>query len=382
MALTLLLGGCSEETTSVLPAPEAEPAVGVRFGLELPLETDTSLRPMTRATAYTNYIENDCRLLILKRIDTRWVVDTVKTVKLDPQKGDEELKLTGGLPACPFALEMRPGDYRAVAVLNWQAAHWNDALIHGTVVADESDASLRAPALVTYKISTHFMNNGYRQLNREVFVAAADFTVPKSGDLHSSGMKPVTLRAERRVGKFRILLKDKDSAIGLNYETTQHTFRGIFTSRGKAFPEGIDALGGMYRSEQGLYELPWCMCINGGFHYWGTEAYQFPQTNGTVFSPFVFADPEAEIPFEVSKTSISGIAGGLAYKSDEVYPRTLAVSRIAGFVFETTSTIDINTLIIDIVESTDAAGEKEDAARMFDEYFEWNAEYDTNIKDR
>lgn len=335
VVLTLLLGGCSEETNSARPVPEAEPAVGVRFGLELPLETDTSLRPMTRAAAYTNFIKNECRLLILKKIDTRWVVDTTMTVKLDPQSNAAELKLTGQLPPCSFAFEMRPGDYRVVAVLNWQLTDWNETLTPGTVVADESDASLRAPALVTYKISTHFMNKGYRQLSREVFVAVTDFTVPKSGDLHGSGMPAITLRAERRVGKFRILLKDKDASNGLNYESTQHTFRGIFTSRGKAFPEGIDALGGMYRSEAGLYELPWCMCINGGFHYWGTEAYQVSQTNATIFSPFVFADPAEEIPFEVSKTSISGIAGGLAYKSDEVYPRTLAVSRIAGFVFET-----------------------------------------------
>ena len=35
----------------------------------------------------------------------------------------------------------------------------------------------------------------------------------KSGDLHSAGVPPVTLRAERRVAKFRVLLKDKPSPV-------------------------------------------------------------------------------------------------------------------------------------------------------------------------
>lgn len=383
IVLTLLLAGaCSKEDCALRPAPGAEAAVGVRFGLELAAETDTSLVPMTRAASYTNWIANDCRLLILKKIDTRWIVDTVKTVKIDPQSDEDELKLTGDLPACPFALEMRPGDYRVVAVLNWSSAQWNEGLVHGTVVADESDAALPVPPLVTYTISTHFMNNGYRQLSREIFVAVADFTVPKSSDLHGTGMPAITLKAQRRVGKFRILLKDKDAPNGLYFELTQHTFRGIFTSLGNPFPEGIDALGGMYRSEAGLKELPWCLCTHGGFHYSGTEAYQSTQTNATIFSPFVFVDPEEEIPFEISNIRITGQSPGLSYKTDEVFTRTLAASRITGIVFETTSTIDLDTYVVDLAESTDSSGKPEDAVGLFDQYFEWNAEYDTNIKDR
>lgn len=383
IVLTLLLAGaCSKEDCALRPAPDAEPAVGVRFGLELAVETDTSLVPMTRAASYTNWIANDCRLLILKKIDTRWIVDTVKTVKIDPQSKETELKFTGDLPACPFALEMRPGDYRVVAVLNWSRTNWNEKLIHGVVVADENNAALPVPPLVTYTISTHFMNNGYRQLSREIFVAVADFTVPKSSDLHGTGMPQITLQAQRRVGKFRILLKDKDAPNGLNYESTQHTFRGIFTSLGAPFPEGIDALGGMYRSEAGLFELPWCLCTNGYFHYSGTEAYQTPQTNATIFSPFVFVGPEEEIPFEISNIGISGMSSGLSYKTDEVFTRTLAASRITGIVFETTSTIDLNTLVVDLAESTDSSGKPEDAVGLFDQFFEWNAEYDKNIKER
>lgn len=369
----------------VCPVSEPEPSVGVRFGLELPLDTDISVRPMTRAVSYTNWLRNECRVLILKRIDTRWVVDTTQSFPLDTEQPSPlpELKITGELLADAFAFELRPGDYRVVAVLNAGLTTWNDALVPGTVVADDNDASLRTPPLVTYSFSTHFMNDGYRMLGREVFVAVKDFTVPKSSDLHASGMGPITLRAERRVGKFRILLKDKKASNGLNFENTQHKFQGIFTSRTKAFPEGIDALGGMYRSEAGLYELPWCMCMYGGYHYSGTEAYQSTQTNATIFSPFLFADPAEELTFEISEIFISGQSQSFSYRTDEVFTRRLGASKICGIVFETTPTIDVPNLLVDIVESTDpTTGEKEDAVKLFDPFFEWNAQYDTNIKER
>ena len=178
-----LTGGCSEGEPFGHPSAEREKRVEVSFRLEA-VGTDVSLVPMTQ------------------------------TVLLDAQSGPwAELKIAGDLPPCPFNLELRPGDYRIVAVINWGSADWNNDLVPGKVVSDETDGSLRTPPLLTYTISTHWMNNGYRQLSREVFVAVADFPVPKSGDLHSAGVPPVTLRAERRVAKFRVLLKDKPSPV-------------------------------------------------------------------------------------------------------------------------------------------------------------------------
>lgn len=208
-----LTGGCSEGEPFGHPSAEREKRVEVSFRLEA-VGTDVSLVPMTRATSYTQWFRNTARLLILKKADTRWIVDTTQTVLLDAQSGPwAELKIAGDLPPCPFNLELRPGDYRIVAVINWGSADWNNDLVPGKVVSDETDGSLRTPPLLTYTISTHWMNNGYRQLSREVFVAVADFPVPKSGDLHSAGVPPVTLRAERRVAKFRVLLKDKPSPV-------------------------------------------------------------------------------------------------------------------------------------------------------------------------
>ena len=313
---------------------------------------------MTRATSYTQWFRNTARLLILKKADTRWIVDTTQTVLLDAQSGPwAELKISGDLPPCPFNLELRPGDYRIVAVINWGSADWNNDLIPGKVVSDEADGSLRTPPLLTYTIS-------------------ADFPVPKSGDLHSAGVPPVTLRAERRVAKFRVLLKDKPSPVnGFSFDMTAHTVQMLLTSKTEPFAEGIDALGGMYYGDPALYELPCCMSTMGDFHSSGTERYQMCQTNSTVFSPFVFADPASELPIGIVDIDISGASGGYTYKTDQTFARTLAASKISGIVFETTDTYDDSSsqIRIDVVEATDDAGNPENAAALFDSFFEWNA---------
>ncbi len=202
----LLTGGCSDTAPAGGPSADEESRVEVGFRLEAP-DTDTSLEPMTRASSYKEWFGNACRLLILKKTGARWIVDATQTVLLDADSGPwAELKLADALPPCSFGCELRPGDYRIVAAINWQSCDWNTELVPGKVVADDADDALLTPPLITYPISTHWMNSGYRQLTREVFIAVADFTVPKSGDLHSAGMPAVTLRAERRVAKFRVLL--------------------------------------------------------------------------------------------------------------------------------------------------------------------------------
>lgn len=161
----------------------------------------------------------------------------------------------------------------------------------------------------------------------------ADFPVPKSGDLHSAGVPPVTLRAERRVAKFRVLLKDKPSPVnGFSFDMTAHTVQMLLTSKTEPFAEGIDALGGMYYGDPALYELPCCMSTMGDFHSSGTERYQMCQTNSTVFSPFVFADPASELPIGILDIDISGASGGYTYKTDQTFARTLAASKISGIV--------------------------------------------------
>lgn len=372
--------GCSKEGPSMHPTAKEDRTVGVTFRMETPFDTDTTVEPMTRATTYVNWMSNPCRALILKKIDGKWIVEQTQTVLLDAKASPwTELKLSGDLQPSSFGFELRPGDYRIVVVTNSSSLAWNAELTPGTVVADERDGSLIPPPFATYPISTHWMNDGLRMLNREIFVAVADFTVPKSDELHASGMPPVSLHAERRVGKFRLLVKDKPSPVkGFTFGQTAHKFMTVLTALDKPFAEGIDALGGMYYSPEKLYRLQWCMSTMD-FHTSGGARYQMTQTNSTVFSPFLLIDPEAgEQPFEISEIVISGASGGFVYITDQVFTRTLAASKITGIVFQTTdiNEQDTSPYMVHVVEATDDAGNAEDATRLFDAYFEWNAVYD------
>lgn len=369
----ILSFGCTKEKSVPQPATGSESTVEVNFRLGA-VSVDASLEPMTRATAYKTWLRGNYRMLILKKIDRRWVVDTTCTVGYTNASPWNDVKITDKMPANAFHLEMRPGEYRVVAVINYSMTSWNNKLVPGTVVSDAENPSLLTPWLVTYSISTHWMNNGYRQLAREIFVATADFTVPKREDLHSTRMPDIALHAERRVGKLRLLLKSKPE-LEYDFQLTAHTIRIVLKSD-RPFPQGIDALGEMYYGEENLFELPCCMSTMN-YHLSGTDYYQMNQTNSTVFSPFILLDPKAEdIRFDIGNIRISGASGGYNYKTDAVFSRTLGASKTTGVVFEATGIVDNVSpeKLIEVVEATDADGNPENAAELFDPFYEWNAE--------
>lgn len=380
-AALLVFSACADEQFPAASVPDDEAPVRVGFSLRATLDTDTSLEPMTRAvTDYKNWIHNKCQLLILRKTDTRWIVDKRDSLYLNPaemESWSHEEKLTDLLSPLPFYCELRPGDYRIVAVLNAYWTDFNEALKPGTVVADTSDPALLTPPLLTYSISKYWANPGYRSLAREVFVAVSDFTVPRSSNLHGTAMPAVELHAERRVGKFRILLKGEVSPNGKNFfETTAHTPYIVLKAKNGAFAEGIDALGGMYYGPQKLVELPWCMMTFSDFHPSGGSKYQLCQTNSSVFSPFLFADPAVDkLSFEITDIYIMGASGGYTYRTYETFSRDLAVNKITGIVFQTIDTVYTvgSQSDIGITEATDENGVPEDAVTLFDPFYEWNA---------
>lgn len=376
--LTLLLsGGCARADRTERPSPGGEQTVEVRFRMETALATDTSLEPMTRTETYTNWIANKFRMLVLKKVDTRWVVDGSPTFLIRPDSSEStELMLTDRSIASDFSMEMRPGEYRIVAVTNPRRCVWNEALKPGTVVADESDSSRPVPPLVTYLTSTHFMNYGYWMLNREIFVGVAEFTVPKSDELHASGMSPVGIRMERRVAKFRIMLKDKPSPVKNHpFENKDHLVTMHFVTQGNdRLAEGVGALGDMYYSPEGLTDLPWRLSTTSSFHPYGGERYQVCMNNSTVFSPFLFADPKVEeLPVVIDRITIIGGSGGYAYRSEDTFSRILTAGKITGIVFQPNDTYyGFNSQTeVGIDEATDADGKPEDPATLFGKFVEW-----------
>lgn len=371
----LLTAGCSEREPGLSPTAAAR-AAAVEFRLEADLDTETTLEPMTRAGTVREMMSNQCRMLVLRRDAQRWIVDTTLTQRIDTTVGIfNELIVTDRLPSTGFRLEMQPGDYRIVAVLNGDRAVWNEELLPGVTVADGANPST-VPPLVVYRISDHVANPGYRMLNREIFVAVSDFTVPKSGDLHGEPMPPVTLQAVRRVGKMRLMLKNRPSPDEeFNFIGTAYTFRMVLRATERPFVLGVDALGDAYYGDEPLYELPWSLSTIGDFQPAGSGSYLTCNHNSTVFSPFLFTDPKVDLlPFEVTNLIILGYSGGPRYHAEQSYPLTLAASRISGLVFQTTDRIGGSSWQLDIAveQSFDDEGEPEDPVKLFDAFFEWN----------
>lgn len=377
-AVLLFAMGCTENADAPSAAGPSD-VVAVRFEMGADIATDHQVQPMAVTTSYRNWISPVYQLVVLKKVDTRWIVDDVRTEKL--ASGYSELKLTGALPANSFSLELRPGDYRIVAVLNSNSLLWNGEIRAGTLVADSSVEGFVTPPLATYKISTHPFNAGYRQLSREVFVAVSDFAVPKQEDLHGQPMQPIELTAERRVGKFRLLLKNK-VVNKIGFETTQHQAFMTLRSEGHPFVQGIDALGGSYYGTPEVYEMEWTFNLEGIFHSAAPNPdpnpypYQIMQTNATVFSPYLLADPSVEkLDIEIALEHVSGSSGGYDYIVNGTFPRTLSTSRMFGIVLQPDGRTLGNTsqTLVGAVEAVNEKGVKEDAVSLFDPYFEWNA---------
>lgn len=368
--------GCSKEEPAALSG-QGEYTVPVEFRLEADPDTDTSLEPMTRATTHTQFMENGCRMLFLKRDGQRWIVDTLQWVKLDASEGlYNELKLTGGLPPGEFRFEMRPGDYRVVAVLNGGITDWNASLTPGTVVFDGVNP---VPYLFKYRISSHYANPGFRMLNREIFVAVAEITVPKRGDLHAQPMAPVSLKAERRVCKVRFLLKDVAAPEGTRFRGTAYTLTLTFRGVNGPLVGGVDALGDSWYGGETLYELSWRLSTNADWYpseKGGT--YHVCRSNSTVFSPFLLVDPNAaEFPVDVTIDKVTGQNGEIPFRGVKSYRLSLAANRITGLIFQPTDQYDPDedgNYIIALQEVLDEQGLPENPAGFFDQYFEW---YDT-----
>lgn len=374
VAALLLAGGCSTEEPAAQPAA-SEPVARVEFRLRAAVDTETTLEPMTRAALVKNKIVNDCSLLFLRKDGQRWIVEANRSERIDAaQKSTTELNLTDDGLSVAFSLELRPGEYRVVAVLNGGYTAWNKQLVPGSVVFD-ADNPATVPPLAEYKISDHPANPGYRMLAREVFAAVADFTVSKSDDLHGSPLPPVELRAARRVGKMRLMLKDRPTPVNkFNFTNTGYTFRMVLRSTAP-FPLGIDALGDAYYGDAPIDDLPWSLSTLGDFHPWGDSGYLICHYNSTVFSPFLFTDPAIDsLRFEIADMTLSGFSTGPCYHAEESFPLTVAANGISGMVFQTADRVRPNPSMDDIaVERSYAAdGQPEDPAAFYDEFVEWN----------
>lgn len=216
--------------------------------------TGTEIKPMdTRATAgtVTTRLENTFKGILLKEINHCWYVDTLVTAQLDSkQKPWNLLYITDQTIVSNWQIELRPGNYRLIAVLNPSSVTWNPTLTSGRLIKDISKPNDTIPYAFTYRYSTSSFNKGERQLSKEIFVGIKEFSVRKSDDLHSDRTKELTVDFTRQVMKFRLMLRKytpPTAGSAVVFPNTQHFFHATLrTQDEKGFCQGITSWGEAY----------------------------------------------------------------------------------------------------------------------------------------
>lgn len=375
----LFMAGCTK-TEEI--RPDGDPvSVTFNLGTELGIDQTIEVRPVTRAVQTVAKLDNAYRVLILKKIDSRWILHRIETGLLDTSKDQgKELKVSEGFVPDPYRTELTPGRYRIVTIINPDGAKWNEALHLGSIVADENDPQQSAPAALTYKFESNsfYVNYGERYLGGEIFVGTADFTVSKSETIGQSPDRQVSVTCQRRVARFRVLLKDKEIDGINNAINTENYVRSLFTAKeNKVFCDGIDALGNPYYNKANpTYAMKVNVTCNGNLYVSPVngENYMMINWHSNVPSYFWFTDPNVEVPFDLKLESISERSGYPIRVCDKQYPLNLKNNAVTGIVYEADGTFQEQNgdWYFGLKQSLGSDGQPEDPALLFDPFYEWN----------
>lgn len=375
----IFMAGCTK-TEEIRPDGDPMP-VTFNLGTELGIDQNIELRPVTRAAQTVAKLDNAYRVLILKKIDSRWILHRIEDGLLDTSKDQgKELKVSEGFVPDPYRTELTPGRYRIVTIINPDGAKWNEVLHLGSIVADENDPQKTTPPAITYRIemSERYVNYGERYLSGEIFVGTADFTVSKSGTIGQSPDRQISVACQRRVARFRILLKNKENNGINNAVNTENYVRTLFTAKeNKVFCDGIDAMGNPYYNKATpTYAMKVNVTCNGNLYESSVngENYMMINWHSNVPSYFWFTDPAVDVPFDLKLESITEQAGGPLRFCNEQYPLILKNNAITGIVYEADGTYyEQNDIVhFGLRQSCDGAGQPEDPALLFDPFYEWN----------
>ena len=358
------------------------------FSMNTAIENGTEYVPMSAktrdgATPVKLEVSNTYNYIIIQKIDTRLIVETVGKGLIDPNvhAGNRATIHDGGVYES-LSVELRPGDYEILLFTGNRSVNWNDDIKRGDVLSDKDKPDLPVPYACRYKISTFWANNGREFIDEEIFFGRQPFTVQKTEDLHSSpNTHAVTVPLKRRVTKFRVLFKDVPSDGGLMFADGIPIFIRVAIDVRKTdntdFASGLDVWGNLwYDPEKPLKNLQYIVCTasvpkvaSDGVKYYITR------NNTTLYAPYFFCDPDTEIP--ITTSYVDGTVRDTAprYIYEEEHEFVLKWNSIDGLIFKPTDmTKDINDRYPAFVMETvlDGNGELADVVELFDSNYEYN----------
>lgn len=357
ICLALLLAACQEDETLLPDLPESTDRFEVTIPLGIAPETGwsytTDYVPMqTRSEEFQSaLVDKQFAGLVMKEIKGAWYVDTFQFWSLDDEalvaKGGRYL-LSRGNNIGKIDLILSPGDYKILVITAGKSGiTWNPALKRGYLVKETPDDDGIIPYACMYG-QTQIGSKNYFTLSREVFAGILDFTVSKTGNLHSSpqnGNNSLTLT--RRVSKYRIALegmvKPPKGEVNLFPNTEHFIYSELATEHPHAFCQGINCFGGAYydpkKTNQEINIVISATRFRPSITPAG-ESYQIVTPyNSTYSSQYLFIDPENKegIPYQISDFHLNGQSGGPEYIfNDKFNEQILYPNSITGIALQTT----------------------------------------------
>ena len=382
--LVLLFLACQQEhyweSDEILA--EGEENIGVSFTISLAsgMKLDSEIVPMniTRAGGDTvlTRICNEYKAIVVKKVDTRWIIDRIVSPNLGKGSAWLEFGLKRTDVLSSLQLELRPGTYRLVLFLNPTSAKWNEDLKPGMVVENE-DGTVVPPKVLEYLIGdSGYPNVGLRMLIRELFTGSVDFVVRKTDQLNQDPHENLhSVQVSRKVACFRVVLKENPEAP--HFGNTEQSFKAVFTAAdGKYFPDGLDIWGNAwYDKVNPCHSMGVCMVSR--YPQGRTDYLVSSWTGVTVFSPYYIVDDQNEgLPYTISDIKIFGQSGApyQVFKCPQGYTttRVFRTSYIDGIVLR-----PINKIFSDETTQSGVYLEEinEDPGILFGPFMEWNNKY-------
>lgn len=386
ISICFLLSACSEqeefESLVNRGIEEEEEEVDVRLSLSsipaISIEGDTDYRPMnTRAEGeIRSIIDTTYNCLVMKEIDSKWYVDTLLYPILLEGEEKSSIRVTDDMKFKDIQLTLRPGHYRVLAVLNPLSTHWNPNLVPGALVKGDgvNDTVEYAYTYYFQPLSSSHMNKGERQVLKEIFAGTTEFTVEKTSKVDLplvNGNTHITLF--RKVMQFRFLLKDYVTEKNeFNFIETQYTVKATLKTVGKEyFCDGLNCFGQPYYIQGGqTTKMKICTDLTGRWRKGENKGqYLITSYHATIHSPFIFADDNLTVPFQIDSVTISGQSTGpLHIYSQPITDLQVNNDTIQQIVFQNTDSIiegDRDKIILEYLKG-------ESSQQLFDPYYECN----------
>lgn len=373
ICLCLFFAACQESEGPLTDITESSHRLQVTIPIGLASETKwnytTDYVPMqTRSNDFQPaLVENKLAGLVMKEIDGAWYVDTLQYWGVDgifkvPRTNKYLLNRENNIGKIDLLLSQ--GHYKILVILSPLSVAWNPELKRGYLINADLTGENNVPYACKYKQEKiAFLSKIFPCLYKEVFAGITDFTVSKTGDLHSSSQNGNgELLLTRRVSKYRLALEGPADSI-TKFPNTEHFVElKLKTSSQHSFCQGIDCFGkAYYNPEEASQEITM---------YFSTMKYrpskEFPDEtyqlltpyNSTYPSQYLFIDPENEegIPYQISEFNISGQSGGPSYAFEGEFPeQVLHPNSITGLALQAKLNYEINEYAVTLKPDRDPA---------------------------